>query len=149
MINDYYELDGDGIWLPEGWRKMDGYIRKDGKYIPRNGIYGCKWQGSQGNVEIVKEVRVSITLSQDRELLALFEYSSTPILLVFRENGQLFGSLNIPPPEKTPRESPTFYAIEIPSEHSQWQIKFNDGYEDYIADLNSNFELDNIREFRW
>jgi len=152
MIQEYYELDHEGEWLPEGWQKIDRYTKVNGKYKPRKGVLGCKWCGDYGNVEIKKEGRISCTVSEDRKFVAVFIFSgsSKTFLEIYSEEGSLIGnSISVPVSDLEMREPPTFYTIEMPLNRGEWFVKFNNGHDDFFGYLDANFKIINCKRIRW
>ncbi|MDR9469293.1 hypothetical protein [Marinospirillum sp.] len=151
MINNYFELDGDGIWLPEGWNKMDLYTKKNGRFAPRNGIYGCRWVGSLGKIKIVKKAPVSFTISGDRMVVAMLEKEggSDQLLRIYLEDGEEFGCIKVPKFNGDMRELPTFYSISMPAIGMDFEVKYNDGDDDYMARLTPELKIVDVKKIRW
>ena len=152
MIQEYYELDHEGEWLPEGWQKIDHYTKTNGKYKPRKGVFGCRWCGNYGNVEIKKEGRISCAVSEDRKYVAVFNFfgSSKTLLEIYSEEGSVIGHpISVPVSDLKMRERPTFYSIEMPLNRDEWLIKFNNGHDDFSGMLDNQFNVINCKRIRW
>lgn len=151
MVKDFFELDGDGVWLPENWRSLDVYTKKNGKFKPRNRIYGCKWKHGDSEVEIVNKYPVSFTVSKDRSLVVAIESDgkSKNKIRIFSSEGHDLGRILVPVYSGECRELPCFYSIDVPGQNDQWEIRYNDGHDDYIADTSLDLTIKNSRKFRW
>ncbi|SFX66464.1 hypothetical protein [Marinospirillum alkaliphilum] len=151
MITNYYELDGDGFWLPENWRRMDLYTKKNGKFVPRNGIYGCKWAGSLGDIEIIKNHRMHPSLSKDRMAICIFEVCENynKKLFICHENGSVLARLDVPVFDGQMNCVPTFYSIIMPGLGKDAEIKYNNGDDDYMARLTPDFKIVDEKKIRW
>lgn len=150
MIMDFYNITEEGDLLEQDWWKKN--IGRNAAVVKK--VIGFQWRS--GNGVICKKYGYPVTAKVLPGLDGIILTESSTMSTALRDSLVVYDAdggerFRIKPPIVSSKSDPdkAFFYYASCRKYEVWECRFNDGYDDYVAELNiQNGQLQNVTRTR-